>query len=111
MHGAESQQLLTKEITMDQQDSIIAEIRAHRLREQKKKLLLEDAENRRRRVAAILNEWAMKTMTEYGPATMQSPDEEREEHNRPGAEETRPQGSHEPDHASMKAPDGEQASV
>ena len=96
---------------MDQPDSIIAEIRAHRLREQKKKLLLEDAENRRRRVAAILNEWAIKTMTEYGPATPQPPAEERDEHNRLEAEETRPQDSQEPDHASTKAPDGERASV
>ena len=63
---------------MDQPDSLIAEIRTHRLREQTTKLLLADAENRRRRVAAILNEWAKKTIIECGPATAQRPAEERE---------------------------------
>jgi hypothetical protein len=94
---------------MDQPDSLIAEIRAHRLREQKKKLLLADAENRRRRVAAILNEWAMKTMTGYGAATTQPAAGEREEHRRLGAEEIRPQGGHETDHGSMKELDENRA--
>jgi hypothetical protein len=88
---------------MDQPDSLIAEIRARRMREQKKKLLLADAENRRFRVAAILNEWAKKTMAEYGPATTQRPAIEREEQSRLTAEEIRPQGSHEFDRGSMKA--------
>ncbi len=83
---------------MDRPDSLITEIRTHRLREQKKKLLLADAENRRLRIAAILNEWAMKTMTGYGPATTQRPAEEREEQSRLAAEEIRPNGSHQPDH-------------
>jgi hypothetical protein len=90
---------------MDQPDSLIAELCTHRLREQKKKLLLADAENRRLRVAAILNEWATKTMTEYGPATTQRPAEEPEEQSRLAAEEIRPQGSHEPDRGTMKALD------
>ena len=62
---------------MDQPDSLIAEIRTHRLHEQTAKLLLADAENRRRRVAAILNEWAKKTIIECGPATAQGPVVER----------------------------------
>jgi hypothetical protein len=96
---------------MDQPDSLIAELQTHRLREQKKKLLLADAENRRLRVAAILNEWAAKTMTEYGPATTQRPAEKRKEQSRLAAEEIRPQGSHEPDHRTMKALDGKRARI
>jgi hypothetical protein len=79
-------------------DTLIAEMRTHRLRKQKTKLLLADAENRRLRIAAILDEWAMKTMTGYGPATTQRPAEERKEQRRLTAEEIRPNGSHESDH-------------
>jgi hypothetical protein len=96
MRGPASQYLLTKEITMDQPDSLVAELLAHRLREQKSKLLLADAENRRLRVAAVLNEWAKKTMIECEPATTQRPAEEREGQSCLAAEEIRPQGSHEP---------------
>ncbi len=96
---------------MDQPNSLIAELLAHRLQEQKKKLLLADAENRRLRVAAILNEWAKKTIAEYDPATTQRPAEEWGEQTRLTAEEIRPQGSHEPNHGSLKAPDGKRTSV
>lgn len=88
---------------MDQPASLIAEIRTHRLREQTTKLLLADVENRRLRVAAIVDKWAKKTMTEYGHATTQRPAEAREEQSCLAAEETRPQGSHEPDRGSIKA--------
>lgn len=96
---------------MDQPASLIAEIRTHRLREQKTKLLSADVENRRLRVAAILSEWATKTMAEYGPSTTQRRAAEREEQSRLAAEETRPQGSHEPDRGSIKALEGKQANV
>ena len=94
---------------MDQPNSLIAELLAHRLQEQKKRLLLADAENRRLRVAAILNEWAKKTMTEYAPATTQRPAEVREGQTRLAAEELQQKGSYEPDHGSMKALDGKRA--
>lgn len=94
---------------MDQPDSLIAEMRAHRLREQKKKLLLADAENRRLRVAAILNEWARKTMAEFDPAAVQRPAEERVVHSALAAEEIQPQDSREPNHGNMKALDENRA--
>jgi hypothetical protein len=94
---------------MDQPDSLIAEMRAHRLREQKKKLLLADAKNRRLRVAAILNEWARKTMAEFDPATAQRPSEEQEQHSALAAKESQPQGSREPDHGNTKALDENRA--
>lgn len=94
---------------MDQPDNLIAEMRAHRVREQKKKLLLADAKNRRLRVAAILSEWARKTMAEFDPATDQRPSEEQEQHNALAAEEIQPQGSREPDHGNMKALDENRA--
>jgi hypothetical protein len=94
---------------MDQPDSLIAEMRAHRLREQKKKLLLADAKNRRLRVAAILNEWARKTMAEFEPATTQRPVEKREEHRALAAEEIQPPGSREPDRGNMKTLDENRA--
>ena len=96
---------------MDQPDSIIAEIRTHRLREQKMQLLLADAEKRRLRVAAILNEWAIKTMTEYGPATTERAADERDEQSRLAGEEIRPQGSREPDRGSINALEGKRAST
>jgi hypothetical protein len=77
---------------MDQPDDLIAEIRTQLLREQKRRLLLRDAENRRLRVAAILNEWATKTMAEYGHATTQRP-----------AAELPEQSRREPDSGNMKA--------
>jgi len=61
---------------MDQPDSFIEGVRAQPLHEQKKRLMLADAENRRLRVAAILTEWARKTMAEYGPAMDQRPAKE-----------------------------------
>lgn len=90
---------------MDQPDSLIAEMRAYRLREQKKKLLLADAENRRLRVAAILSEWARKTMAEFDPATAQRPSEEREQNSGLAAKQSQPQGSRGPDHGNMQALD------
>ena len=94
---------------MDQPDSLIAEMRAHRLREQKKKLLLAEAENRRLKVAAILREWARKTMDEFDPATAQRRSEEREQHNAPAAKESQPQDRREPDHGNMQALDENRA--
>jgi hypothetical protein len=83
---------------MDQPENLIAEIRAQRLREQKDRLLLADAENRRLRVAAILGEWAKKTMNEYAPAAIQQTAEAQEEQSHRAAEEPGP-------------PEGQRASV
>lgn len=63
---------------MDQPYNFTLTMQERRVREQNEELLAIDAAKRRLLVAAIVDEWARKTMAEYGTAAMQPPVGERE---------------------------------